>query len=122
MSDSNCFCQLKFVVRELRWFVLVLFSVCLFSCESDNGAFSYDTYDKTGFSPTRYVPYRQRVYRPAYRPAYQAPRSQVYQDPYEIYHPNPYYPTYYDQDYYYVPPSNYRNVEPSGEFGADQKG
>lgn len=118
MSDSDCFCQLKFVFRELKWFFTILLSILLFSCEGNNEASSYDTYNNP---PTRYVPYRQRVYRPAYRPNYQQPYSRVYQNPYELYQQNPYYPNYYDQDYYYVPPSNYRNVEPDSGFGADQK-
>lgn len=121
MSDSNCFCQLKFSSRSVGWVFIICISFLLFSCESDDGAFSYDTYDKTGFTPTRYAPYGQRTYRPAYVPAYQNPYSGAYRNPYEMYHQNPYYPSYYDQDYYYVPPTNYKNIEPEFDYGADQK-
>ena len=123
MSDNNCFCQSKFVLRGARWLVIIFISCFLFACESDDGAYDFDTYDKTGFSPTRNAPYNGIAY-PTYRqgrPVYTNPYSRVYRNPYEFKHQNPYYPSYYDQDYYYTPPTNYRNVEPDFDFGADQK-
>lgn len=120
MSDSDCFCQPKFIFRKIRVVLVVMLGLTLFSCTSDQGAFNYDTYDKRGFTPTRFVPYKQPTYRAGY-PTYPNPHSRSYKNPYDFYHPNPYYPSYYDQDYYYVPPSNYRNIEPDYEFGADQK-
>ena len=125
MSDCNCFCQPKFILKGLRWLVIFIISCFLFSCVGDEGAYEFDSYDKTGFTPARYPPptYRRPSY-PTYRgghPVYNHPYSRVYKNPYEFQHQNPYYPSYYDQDYYYVPPSNYRNIEPDFEFGADQK-
>jgi len=116
MSDSNGFCQSKFNIGCARWFLVALLSCMLFSC----GGQDHDTYDNTGFAPTRFVPYRQPAYNPGYR-AYPTPNSRSYRNPYQFQHQNPYYPSYYDQDQYYVPPTNYRNIEPEYDFGTDQK-
>lgn len=56
-----------------------------------------------------------------YQTPYINPYSR-YQNPYDIYQGNRGYPPYYDQDHYYVPPSNYFNNEPLTQFnGADVK-
>jgi len=48
---------------------------------------------------------------------YGRPNSGTYRNPYQS-PPRNYYP-YYDHDYYYVPPINYRNTEPSTYGGPD---
>lgn len=118
MSDGNRFCQPKFMLKGVGYFLMVVFSFSLFACSSDDG--SYNSNGETGYVPTRFVPYRQSAYRSQY-PVYRTPHSRSYQNPYDFQYPNPYYPSYYDQDNYYVPPSHYRNVEPDYEYGADQK-
>lgn len=114
MDCNNSILRFVFKLLLLRKVFVVVFLLFLASCSSDDEIY---TYDKTGFVPTRYVPYT----RPSYNsyPGYGVPRSRVYQNPYEIYHPNPYYPSYYDQDYYYVPPRRIRNTEPT--YSIDQK-
>lgn len=120
MSDSNGFCQSKFGLVNAHFFLVVVLMLMLCSCGGNSDPYDNDIYNKTGYVPTRYTPYRQPAYSPTY-PVYRNPYSRTYQNPYEFQHQNPYYPSYYDQDQYYVPPSNYRNIEPEYDFGADQK-
>lgn len=70
----------------------------------------------------RDIPSVSRQYAPAYPPAYQpyyAPYSGSYQNPYNL-PPNNYHP-YYDQDYYYVPPTEYRHIEQRPSVKFDQR-
>lgn len=52
-----------------------------------------------------------RNYNPYQNPYNYNPYSRGYKNPYEFYQRNQNYPSYYDQDYYYVPPSRYKNNE-----------
>jgi hypothetical protein len=70
--------------------------------------------------PNRYsykeAPSPSQQYAPAYlqvAPRYYEPYSRSYNNPYETPPPAAYRP-YYDQDYYYVPPTQYRYIENPG--------
>lgn len=57
--------------------------------------------------------YNQGNYPRSYQPYYQ-PNSRTYNNPYN-YPPRNYYP-YYDFDQYYVPPTQYQNIENRSGF------
>jgi len=89
--------------------------VFLSSCTADE----VYLYDKSDFLPNRQIsdPYRGNNYQ---QRQYNniggfTPNSRSYNNPYEI-RQQGYYP-YYDTDRYYVPPSYYRNVEPTYNSG-----
>lgn len=79
---------------KIYYYVLIIVSLCaVFSCAK----------------PVYYVPYNNN--RPSYPERYETynqPRSRSYTKPYDV-APYQYYP--YDYDQYYVPPTQYRNIE-----------
>ncbi len=81
--------------------------LCLFFISCVQHEYSHDNSIGTGY-------YQQY---PSNYQNYSAPRSRIYNNPYKS-PPVKYYP-YYDYDYYYVPPSEYRNIEPDRSSGPD---
>jgi len=99
---------------------IVILVPFLFSCKTEE----VYLYDKTGFKPARpafylstdpgYSGYKRPIYQ-----GYNSPYSGAYQNPYDF--PPQNYRPYYDYDYYYIPPSQYKNVEPEFERGVGGK-
>ena len=56
-----------------------------------------------------YAPYNQGRPYPERYETYSQPHSRAYKKPYDV-APYQYYP-YYDYDQYYVPPTQYKNIE-----------
>jgi hypothetical protein len=106
---------------KLPQFSLVCFAFICFFALCSCGIEEPYPFDKTGFT-TRRAPYpqaapKQYPEQPYAAPYYQ-PNSGANSDPYAQYPQQNYYP-YYDYDYHYVPPANYRNVEQNAEpYGA----
>ncbi len=81
-------------------------------------------YDRSDFLPSRQRvidPYRNNPYRNIQQPYDMryggfVPNSRSYNNPYDFSQQQGNYP-YYDTERYYVPPSYYRNVEPSYDTG-----
>lgn len=96
--------------KSLRQFCyLAILLPCLllsFSCQKDD----VYLYDKTGFIPES----SKRNYKYPNR-GYVYPNSRAYGNPYTVPSQQYYHP--YDQDYYYVPPVHYKNVEPLYDSG-----
>ena len=96
-----------------------LFRVCffIFSCVAIFSCKQEQVYYRNQNS----IPRQQRWqpnYQNNYRP-YQAPNSRAYQNPYD--QNNRQYYQYYDQDQYYVPPTNYHNQEPDHRYDPNMK-
>ena len=90
-----------FVKNILRMYLFRnLFIHALFSCEKEK-VYLYGDGEN---NPKNYRPYQN--------PYINNPYSRGYRNPYEFNRGRRYPPAHYDQDYYYVPPSNYRNSEP----------
>lgn len=107
--------------KSLRQFsLLVIFAFCSLLVAACGPKDVY-LYDKTGFIPeSRRGYYNPNASYPGYN-NYIRPNSASYYNPYSL--PQQQYYPYYDQDYYYVPPRRYRNVEPLPlyESGIDLK-
>jgi len=78
-------------------YLLVILMLFVFSCAKDN-----NNYYPQGYAPQ---PYQQQYYPQQYY----RPNSRAYSNPYTL--PQQYASPYYDTDQYYVPPTNYYNIE-----------
>ncbi len=99
--------QIMAINQLQSYYSLALIIVCLacYSC-------TYDVYNHDNSIGSGY--YQQY---PSNYQQYNAPRSRIYNNPYKT-PPRNYYP-YYDYDYYYIPPANYRNTEPYSSGGLE---
>jgi hypothetical protein len=73
------------------------------------------------YSQPNYYQYPNNYYNAPsnyYQPYYQ-PNSRAYNNPYAL--PQQYASPYYDTDQYYVPPTNYYNIEKPVSSGASGK-
>lgn len=109
----------KLIVTICCKVLLVTSFLFLSSCQSSEEVYLYD---KSGFLPGRAASpatfqnqnYYQRAPQPFNPYNTVAPNSRAFSNPYDFPQQgqDTYYP-YYDTERYYVPPSYYRNVEPT---------
>ena len=111
----------KFVIKICCKVLLLMAISFTSSCQSSDEVYLYD---KSSFLPARQSQqdnfrnqnfYQQRAPQPYNPYSGMMPNSRAYSNPYDFQQPGGYYP-YYDTERYYVPPSYYRNVEPT--FGS----
>lgn len=81
------------------------------SCSSDN--------DFSNANSPRYYQYQPPQYYQGYVQPYYQPNSRAYSNPYAL--PQQYATPYYDSDQYYVPPTNYYNIERNQNSPANNK-
>ncbi len=94
-----------------KFIFLALLLTLSFACKRDN---VYPPGNKPAVRMDAHQPYPQNHHR------YVRPNSRAYTNPYNP--PQSYYP-YYDFDQYYVPPTQYKNVEQdnNNSFGPSSK-
>lgn len=95
-------------------YFLIIISLLTYSCSSSENRI-YDGYQNPYQYQNQYyqapvVPYQQQYY---------PPNSRAYNNPYVL--PQQYASPYYDTDQYYVPPTNYYNIERPQSGGASNK-
>ena len=81
-------------------YFLIIFCAIIYSCSSKQDKY-YENYKTPYQYQNQYAPTQQ------YQPY--APNSRAYNNPYAL--PQQYATPYYDADQYYVPPTNYYNIE-----------
>ena len=81
-------------------YLLIIFCIFVYSCSSKQ-----DQYYENNKIPYQY----QNQYAPIQQYQPYIPNSRVYTNPYAL--PQQYSPPYYDSDQYYIPPTNYYNIE-----------
>ena len=98
----------KLNFKMLKYFLII---ICLFVCSCSSGQDNnYGNY-KTPYQ-NQYAPKQQ------YQPYY-IPNSRAYTNPYAL--PSQYATPYYDTDQYYVPPTDYYNIERNQNSPASNK-
>ena len=94
----------------LKYF-LIIFCIFIYSCASKQDQY-YGNYKTPYQYQNQYAPTQQ------YQPYY-IPNSRAYTNPYAL--PQQYASPYYDTDQYYVPPTNYYNIERNQSSPASNK-
>ena len=93
----------------LKYFLIIF---CLFVCSCSSGQDKYENYKTPYQYQNQYAPRQQ------YQPYY-IPNSRAYTNPYAL--PSQYATPYYDTDQYYVPPTDYYNIERNQSSPASNK-
>ena len=93
-----------------KYFLII---ICLFICSCSSGQDkNYGNYKTPYQYQNQYAPKQQ------YQPYY-IPNSRAYTNPYAL--PQQYATPYYDTDQYYVPPTDYYNIERNQNSPASNK-
>ena len=100
----------KLIFLEMFKYFLIIICSVIYSCASKQDQY-YGNYKTPYQYQNQYAPIQQ------YQP-YQ-PNSRAYSNPYAF--PQQYAPPFYDSDQYYVPPTNYYNIERNQPSPASNK-